>query len=52
MSLSIRPEILEDVPAIHALTVAAFLNALHTNHNEQFIVDASRSWSSFHRACC
>jgi predicted N-acetyltransferase YhbS len=43
MNLFIRPEIPEDVPAIHTLTVTAFLNALHTNHNEQFIVDALRA---------
>ncbi|MFX5839845.1 N-acetyltransferase, partial [Acinetobacter baumannii] len=39
----IRFEIPEDVVRIHALTAAAFLNAPHTDHTEQFVVDALRS---------
>jgi putative acetyltransferase len=38
----IRTELPVDIPAIHALTVAAFLHAPHTDHTEQFIVDALR----------
>lgn len=40
--ISIRDERPSDVDAIHALTAAAFLNAPHTSHTEQFIVDALR----------
>ena len=39
----IRPEIPADIPAIHALTAAAFLHAPHTSHTEQYIVDALRA---------
>ena len=39
----IRFETPEDVEDIHALTAAAFLNAPHTDHTEQFVVDALRS---------
>lgn len=42
MNPVIRQELSSDVAAIHALTVAAFLNAPHTAHTEQFIVDALR----------
>ena len=38
MDADIRPERLEDVDAIHDVTTAAFLNAPHTSHTEQFIV--------------
>jgi putative acetyltransferase len=38
----IRQESYSDVAAIHAVTVAAFLDAPHTAHTEQFIVDALR----------
>jgi putative acetyltransferase len=38
MDADIRPERPEDVEGIHAVTVAAFLNAPHTSHTEQFIV--------------
>jgi hypothetical protein len=38
MDADIRPERLEDVEAIHDVTTAAFLNAPHTSHTEQFIV--------------
>ena len=42
MNIIIRREKVTDVQAIHALTVAAFLEAPHTDHTEQFIVDALR----------
>lgn len=42
MSPVIRQESPSDVAAIHAVTVAAFLDAPHTDHTEQFIVDALR----------
>lgn len=42
MNPVIRQEVSTDVAAIHAVTVAAFLNAPHTAHTEQFIVDALR----------
>ncbi len=42
MNTVIRQESPSDVAAIHAVTVAAFLNAPHTAHTEQFIVDALR----------
>ncbi|WP_324005984.1 GNAT family N-acetyltransferase [Aeromonas hydrophila] len=38
MNILIRPETGADHDAIEALTVAAFLNAPHTDHNEQRIV--------------
>lgn len=38
----IRPETPADVPAIHALTVAAFSEAEHASGTEQHIVDALR----------
>ena len=43
MSINIRSEIPSDVQAINRVTVAAFLNAPHTNHTEQFIVTALRN---------
>lgn len=42
MRFEIRPEIPADIAAIEAVTIAAFLNAQHTGHNEQFIVSALR----------
>ncbi len=42
MNILIRPETDADHDAIEALTVAAFLNAPHTDHNEQLIVRALR----------
>lgn len=42
MTLLIRPEAPADCAAIEAVTQAAFLNAPHTDHNEQFIVAALR----------
>jgi putative acetyltransferase len=42
VEITIRQEAPADTHAIHALTKAAFLNAPHTAHTEQFIVDALR----------
>jgi putative acetyltransferase len=42
MNVEIRNEMPADAPAIEAVTTAAFLNAPHTAHNEQFIVSALR----------
>ncbi len=42
MSLLIRREHLSDEAAIETLTKAAFLDAPHTSHTEQFIVNALR----------
>jgi putative acetyltransferase len=42
MHIEIRSETPADVAAIEAVTIAAFLNAPHTGHNEQFIVRALR----------
>ncbi len=43
MSLKIRTEEPSDAGAIEAVTVAAFLNAPHTSHSEQFIVRELRN---------
>ncbi|GAC16206.1 GNAT family N-acetyltransferase [Aliiglaciecola lipolytica] len=42
MSIRIRKEHQSDVESIYAVTVAAFLEAPHTDHTEQFIVNALR----------
>lgn len=42
MLVLIRPETPADIPAIHALTEAAFRTAAHSAGTEQFIVDALR----------
>jgi putative acetyltransferase len=42
MNIDIRNETAADVPVIEAVTSAAFLNAPHTSHTEQFIVNALR----------
>lgn len=42
MTISIRSECTEDGAAIAAVTEAAFLDAPHTSHTEQFIVAALR----------
>jgi putative acetyltransferase len=42
MTIKIRSELPSDVTAIETVTAAAFLNAPHTNHTEQFIVNALR----------
>lgn len=41
--MKIRPEVLGDAGAIEAVTAAAFLEAPHTSHTEQFIVAALRA---------
>ena len=43
MNIKIRKEVNSDVADIQALTTAAFLNAPHTSHTEQFIVNALRN---------
>lgn len=43
MNLKIRNEEKGDVDAIDAITTAAFLNAPHTDHTEQFIVRELRN---------
>lgn len=42
MDITIRPETSADTAAIEAVTVAAFLNAEHTSHTEQLIVEGLR----------
>jgi putative acetyltransferase len=42
MNATIRNETPADAPAIEAVTIAAFMNAPHTSHTEQFIVAALR----------
>ncbi|AUC88690.1 GNAT family N-acetyltransferase [Alteromonas sp. MB-3u-76] len=42
MSISIRKEQSSDVQSIHEITVAAFLEAPHTDHTEEFIVKELR----------
>ncbi|MEP0071770.1 MAG: N-acetyltransferase [Marinomonas sp.] len=42
MNINIRKEQSSDVQSIHDVTVAAFLEAPHTDHTEQFIVKALR----------
>lgn len=43
MEIRIRPEAPVDAEAIHEVTVAAFLDAPHTDHTEQFIVRELRN---------
>ena len=42
MNIKIRKETAADIAAIDAVTISAFLNAPHTSHTEQFIVEALR----------
>ncbi|GGO64359.1 GNAT family N-acetyltransferase [Bowmanella pacifica] len=42
MSIKIRKEQPSDIQGIYDVTVAAFLDAPHTDHTEQFIVNALR----------
>ena len=42
MEIKIRPEAQTDNATIEAVTIAAFLNAQHTSHTEQYIVDGLR----------
>lgn len=43
MPLQLRHETPDDIAAIEAVTVAAFADAPHTSHTEQFIVRALRA---------
>jgi putative acetyltransferase len=43
MYLRIRPEIPDDAPLIEAVTIAAFLDAPHTSHTEQFVIRSLRA---------
>lgn len=43
MNFIIRAETPADIDGIHALTAAAFATVEHSNHTEQFIVDALRA---------
>jgi len=42
LNITIRKEEPHDIEAIYSVTAAAFLNAPHTDHNEQYIVNALR----------
>jgi putative acetyltransferase len=42
MTIQLRHESPDDIAAIEAVTIAAFANAPHTSHTEQFIVRALR----------
>ncbi len=42
MSITIRQENHSDIQSIHDVTIAAFLNAPHTDHTEHLIVQALR----------
>jgi putative acetyltransferase len=42
LRINIRQEKSSDIQSIHEITVAAFLDAPHTDHTEQFIVKALR----------
>lgn len=42
MNFEIRSETPADAKAIEAVTTAAFLNAAHASHTEQYIIDALR----------
>ncbi len=42
MKLTIREEAPADIPVIETVTIAAFLDAPHTSHTEQYIVSALR----------
>lgn len=42
MPPKVREEVPADVPSIEAVTIAAFLNAVHTSHTERHIVNALR----------
>ena len=43
MTIQIRHETPDDIAAIEAVTIAAFADAPHTSHTEQFIVRALRA---------
>jgi putative acetyltransferase len=42
MNIKIRNESVADCPVIEDVTISAFLNAPHTSHTEQYIVNALR----------
>lgn len=44
--MKVRSETAADVPAIEAVTIAAFAHAPHTSHTEQYIVNALRKTGS------
>ncbi|MDP2562604.1 GNAT family N-acetyltransferase [Psychrobium sp. 1_MG-2023] len=46
MSIIIRKEQPSDIQSIHDVTVAAFLEAPHTDHTEQFIINKLRELSA------
>ena len=46
LNINIRNEKVSDIQSIHKLTAAAFIEAPHTDHTEQFIVDALRKSGS------
>ena len=46
VEIKIRQETLTDATAIEAVTIAAFLDAEHTSHTEQFIIDGLRKAGS------
>ncbi len=48
MTLIFRTEIPTDVPAIEALTLAAFKQAPHTSHTEHLILQAT-AWTALSR---
>lgn len=48
MSIVVREECPSDIAAIHAVIEAAFRDAPHTSHTEQFIVDALREAGALH----
>jgi putative acetyltransferase len=43
MTFEIHGETPADIPAVHALTAAAFKDAAHSSHTEHYIVDALRA---------
>lgn len=43
VDIDIRSETAADIPAIRAVTISAFLNAPHTSHTEQLIVERLRA---------
>src|SRR5256885_14858602 len=45
MTIQLRHETTNDIAAIEAVTIAAFADAPHTSHTEQFIVRALRDAS-------
>ncbi|MCE2572979.1 GNAT family N-acetyltransferase [Motilimonas eburnea] len=50
MSISIRAEQIGDIASIHDVTIAAFANAPHSEHTEQFIVKGLREAGALTRS--